>query len=112
MLSIILRFFFFSSRRRHTRLQGDWSSDVCSSDLPNLAIRTTNGRRYLQILKGGEAVDTDVVFGIANDTTTEVVSGVAEGDLAVLPAARATATARPGAGGGGFGGGPGVIVGR
>src|SRR5256885_4832885 len=28
-----LLFFFFSSRRRHTRLQGDWSSDVCSSDL-------------------------------------------------------------------------------
>src|SRR5256885_9503369 len=26
-------FFFVSSRRRHTRLQGDWSSDVCSSDL-------------------------------------------------------------------------------
>src|SRR5256885_7117290 len=26
------KFFFFSSRRRHTRLQGDWSSDVCSSD--------------------------------------------------------------------------------
>src|SRR3989454_2009352 len=29
-------FFFFSSRRRHTRLQGDWSSDVCSSDLLSL----------------------------------------------------------------------------
>src|SRR5256885_3391126 len=29
----VLSFFFFSSRRRHTRLQGDWSSDVCSSDL-------------------------------------------------------------------------------
>src|ERR1022692_4379933 len=29
--------FFFSSRRRHTRLQGDWSSDVCSSDLPTPA---------------------------------------------------------------------------
>src|SRR5256885_5137773 len=28
--------FFFSSRRRHTRLQGDWSSDVCSSDLDPL----------------------------------------------------------------------------
>src|SRR5256885_3201760 len=28
-----LSLFFFSSRRRHTRLQGDWSSDVCSSDL-------------------------------------------------------------------------------
>src|SRR5262249_56623915 len=25
--------FFFSSRRRHTRLVSDWSSDVCSSDL-------------------------------------------------------------------------------
>src|SRR3989454_7133479 len=33
-------FFFFSSRRRHTRLQGDWSSDVCSSDLgPRLDAR-------------------------------------------------------------------------
>src|SRR5256885_12039059 len=28
--------FFFSSRRRHTRLQGDWSSDVCSSDLDKI----------------------------------------------------------------------------
>src|SRR5438094_4960970 len=26
-------FFFFSSRRRHTRSYGDWSSDECSSDL-------------------------------------------------------------------------------
>src|SRR5205807_7709404 len=34
--------FFFSSRRRHTRLQGDWSPDVCSSDLsdnPSCRIR-------------------------------------------------------------------------
>src|SRR3989454_8601538 len=30
---MMVLFFFFSSRRRHTRLQGDWSSDVCSSDL-------------------------------------------------------------------------------
>src|SRR5437764_5408014 len=28
-----ISFFFFSSRRRHTRYIGDWSSDVCSSDL-------------------------------------------------------------------------------
>src|SRR5256885_5204375 len=33
LLLSISHFFFFSSRRRHTRLQGDWSSDVCSSDL-------------------------------------------------------------------------------
>src|SRR5262249_59954062 len=29
----MVSFFFFSSRRRHTRLVSDWSSDVCSSDL-------------------------------------------------------------------------------
>src|SRR5689334_25165505 len=29
----MLLFFFFSSRRRHTRWNCDWSSDVCSSDL-------------------------------------------------------------------------------
>src|SRR5207248_6978873 len=29
--------FFFSSRRRHTRSYGDWSSDVCSSDLMSRA---------------------------------------------------------------------------
>src|SRR5699024_11985325 len=29
-------FFFFSSRRRHTRSKRDWSSDVCSSDLAQM----------------------------------------------------------------------------
>src|SRR5207245_8243590 len=29
----LISFFFFSSRRRHTRCYRDWSSDVCSSDL-------------------------------------------------------------------------------
>src|SRR3712207_6885897 len=31
-----ITFFFFSSRRRHTRYWRDWSSDVCSSDLQAL----------------------------------------------------------------------------
>src|SRR5207249_7940733 len=31
---ICMCLFFFSSRRRHTRSKRDWSSDVCSSDLP------------------------------------------------------------------------------
>src|SRR5437867_9101692 len=34
-----MSFFFFSSRRRHTRSYGDWSSDVCSSDLEQARIR-------------------------------------------------------------------------
>src|SRR6266566_6827916 len=38
-------YFFFSSRRRHTRLQGDWSSDVCSSDLVPSRSRNSWARR-------------------------------------------------------------------
>src|SRR5260370_41859584 len=40
-------FFFFSSRRRHTRFKCDWSSDVCSSDLDpvdNLPIEPVKNR--------------------------------------------------------------------
>src|SRR5574337_1455808 len=38
-------FFFFSSRRRHTRLSGDWSSDVCSSDLPGRQASISSGSK-------------------------------------------------------------------
>src|SRR5206468_5012276 len=49
-------FFFFSSRRRHTRSDRDWSSDVCSSDLVRLdpaldALLSSDAR--LQLVKGG-----------------------------------------------------------
>src|SRR5436189_2744906 len=37
-------FFFFSSRRRHTRYIGDWSSDVCSSDLGCVRCRDSKCR--------------------------------------------------------------------
>src|SRR5215475_489196 len=40
-------FFFFSSRRRHTRFSRDWSSDMCSSDLqelPDIAYRALTAR--------------------------------------------------------------------
>src|SRR5262245_3594046 len=43
----LLCFFFFSSRRRHTRCLSDWSSDVCSSDLDYLTTEATNGLRHL-----------------------------------------------------------------
>src|SRR5690606_5065076 len=36
----LLSVFFFSSRRRHTRFSRDWSSDVCSSDLPSPVFST------------------------------------------------------------------------
>src|SRR5256885_7866112 len=64
--------FFFSSRRRHTRLQGDWSSDVCSSDLDpsNMAdfsdifgdifsdffgVNVGGGRGRSRVQRGGDA---------------------------------------------------------
>src|SRR2546429_3418304 len=40
-------FFFFSSRRRHTRCSRDWSSDVCSSDLAHAA--QSMGMKYITI---------------------------------------------------------------
>src|SRR5699024_12087908 len=45
-------FYFFSSRRRHTRSKRDWSSDVCSSDLPSGRgkMRATNNQSIKTIM--------------------------------------------------------------
>src|SRR5216683_5822231 len=40
--------FFFSSRRRHTRSDRDWSSDVCSSDL-QFSSTSKNANRFLNL---------------------------------------------------------------
>src|SRR5207245_7657696 len=42
-------YFFFSSRRRHTRCYRDWSSDVCSSDLLELALRARRSREHVRV---------------------------------------------------------------
>src|SRR5207248_7663594 len=60
----VLLFFFFSSRRRHTRSYGDWSSDVCSSDL-----------FYLAVTREGELGAGDAVAPIARH---ELAISVAE----------------------------------
>src|SRR5256886_7454780 len=63
--------FFFSSRRRHTRFDCDWSSDVCSSDLEQLAAEFPDNLKDVaavieeieyrtmrdQVLSRGERVD-------------------------------------------------------
>src|SRR5437867_13434101 len=56
-------FFFFSSRRRHTRSYGDWSSDVCSSDLfdsvpawHHAFARTESNRALHQIDQGSHEI--------------------------------------------------------
>src|SRR6478672_853582 len=45
-------FFFFSSRRRHTRSDRDWSSDVCSSDLA-VHVSSAGHREHVVVLGGG-----------------------------------------------------------
>src|SRR2546426_4405023 len=51
--------FFFSSRRRHTRLQGDWSSDVCSSDLLS----------YIMVIHEPAKVDASHAITVSAHTT-------------------------------------------
>src|SRR5947199_906111 len=62
----IFSFFFFSSRRRHTRCLSDWSSDVCSSDLQlaadvgrfaQLLAQLVDGARELLALRAQLAAD-------------------------------------------------------
>src|SRR6266581_5309128 len=63
--------FFFSSRRRHTRWTGDWSSDVCSSDLGDIgfwqgAFRDPADPQHSDALKAVDArqpVTIDLRYG-------------------------------------------------
>src|SRR5436189_5191452 len=72
-------FFFFSSRRRHTRYIGDWSSDVCSSDLPypHKFQVTVDLRQFLKdyekLQKGEQSRDIEV--RIAGRIYTKRVAG-------------------------------------
>src|SRR6266478_9474626 len=59
-MKFITIFFFFSSRRRHTRFDCDWSSDVCSSDLkkstpPREWVDLNEVIREMVVLLRGEA---------------------------------------------------------
>ena len=79
--------------------------------VPNLAVRTQGTRRYVQVLRDGQPVDVEATFGIANDTLTEVTGGdLKEGDLVVLPQARAGATVAPNRGGQQIPGGGGIVI--
>src|SRR5690348_17991822 len=66
-------FFFFSSRRRHTRWTGDWSSDVCSSDLMSPYLELTEfseivNRLAIKANEGGFEVRCIMPrFGIINE---------------------------------------------
>src|SRR5690242_6143466 len=71
-------FFFFSSRRRHTRLTCDWSSDVCSSDLfevDRFHVLDTTHPRAIRALE--EKLDLERTFFVSSSksgTTLETRS--------------------------------------
>src|SRR5256886_2922691 len=54
----VFMFFFFSSRRRHTRFDCDWSSDVCSSDLRLADTRLVSPLTGLVLRKAMEVGET------------------------------------------------------
>src|SRR6266516_4096799 len=60
MRKVDFHFFFFSSRRRHTRSYGDWSSDVCSSDLASRP-KSPQCRRFL---RGTRLATTGAVLSV------------------------------------------------
>src|SRR6266446_5441599 len=83
--------FFFSSRRRHTRLQGDWSSDVCSSDLGVHAVLTAAdvpGKNLIPMIQSDWPVLAD---GVVRHVGEAVALVAAEDREALAAAMRAIA---------------------
>src|SRR6266508_4303324 len=72
LILTISKFVFFSSRRRHTRWPRDWSSDVCSSDLPNVLLLLT----FEEPSRGSRTTEnrprpTSFTFPISSEATRE-----------------------------------------
>src|SRR2546430_10710844 len=76
--------FFFSSRRRHTRFDCDWSSDVCSSDLelnpPDVTIRKPPAAlilRYMMTPWSGDRFTDHKIMGRVVQTLYDkaIISG-------------------------------------
>src|SRR5690606_40813412 len=77
--------FFFSSRRRHTRFSRDWSSDVCSSDLP---VQMTQARQLAgQTARrlGFPPSVVDRVVLAASELGTNLMKYATDGQLVIVP---------------------------
>src|SRR5438876_4538966 len=95
------RMFFFSSRRRHTRWTGDWSSDVCSSDLALSRTFPVGEKRTIQLraeafnlpnhlnpdIRPTNRSFNSALFGIADTDLSGIlgqISGTTSGDYRVI----------------------------
>src|SRR5437762_10259080 len=76
----LARCFFFSSRRRHTRYIGDWSSDVCSSDLALIATGEHKAAIVRRAVEGEPSQDVAATYlqGHANATAYLDLAAAAE----------------------------------
>src|SRR2546430_5640030 len=81
MLQLYIDVFFFSSRRRHTRFDCDWSSDVCSSDL---ALVTFAGIDKVILVENGKALEKAVTVGRRGDNWIEIKAGINLGQTVVI----------------------------
>src|ERR1019366_10361755 len=66
-------YLFLSSRRRHTRLVSDWSSDVCSSDLENAAVFFENSPEWAGVLGYNEFTGGYHILQLPPSPVTSVV---------------------------------------
>jgi HlyD family secretion protein len=74
--------------------------------VPNRAVKTVGQQKVVTLLVNGKEEQVSVTLGLSNDTESEVLSGLKEGDVVVLPQTTTTTRGGPGGGlGGGFGGG-------
>jgi membrane fusion protein, macrolide-specific efflux system len=72
--------------------------------VPSAAVQTTNGQTQVRVLRNGQPVSVAVEVGPANDTETEIVSGINEGDTVVTGVITSTTTGSPSTGTSPFGG--------
>ena len=82
--------------------------------IPSSVIKTTNGQTVVDIVKDGQTSTIDIVTGLSDGTNTEVVSGLAEGDMVVILATSPSSSSRSDSGStqSVFGGGNFMRIGR
>jgi len=92
----------------------DTATDVLT--VPSTALITQNGQNYAKTLVGGKEVDVAVEVGLSSDTTSEIKSGLTEGQEVITGSSSSATTTSPTTrsvfSAGGLGGGAGRVLGR
>src|SRR2546429_5507950 len=87
-------FFFFSSRRRHTRCSRDWSSDVCSSDLLDSYLADLVAREVSQLSEIERTAEMRALIRLLAARSGQLLVATAVGSDAGLQIGRASCRER------------------